>query len=291
MKKIVVFISLLLAINIATFSQIENIIATSDSSIVINNVYAGLLNSTSFNSDLDVEHSHNIRVGAKATWQLSPWLKATTLIAYGRVNDKDININFFSLKVHSKSERLGLEFGRMPTLSTELTSMPLCASAQFGTWAEGRVVKPTVGAKATWRVNKKNLIGAEIAIRNEKPEYHFKIESGIFKAASSYATSNEKLQTDEKFQAVISAKTERVYSIAVFDKLADSKTLANFTSISIGNEIELCLDAGYEFNSNKFEKLEFGILKNFNSHFVKGLFYLCYKQEAKIIETTFLIHI
>jgi hypothetical protein len=290
MKKIVVIV-FLLTINMVAFSQIENIIITSDSSIVVNNVYAGLLNSTAFNSDLKVEHFFNFRIGAKATWQLSPWLKARALIAYGRVNEKDMKINFFSLKVHSKGERLGLEFGHMPTLSTEMMPMPLCAAGQFGTWAEGRITKPAVGAKTTWKINEKNLVGAEIAIRNEKPEYHLKLESGIFKAASSYVTANAKLQTNEKFQAVVSAKTERVYSIAVFDKLVDSKMLANFTSIPVGNEIELCLDAGYEFQTKKFEKLEFGILKNFESRFIKGLFYLCYKQEVKNIEATLLIHI
>ncbi|MFA6513994.1 MAG: hypothetical protein WCT50_01720 [Patescibacteria group bacterium] len=292
MKKIIILVVFLLTVNMVAFSQIKNIVATSDSSIVVNNVYAGLLNSTAFSSDLKAENFYNFRIGANATYQVVPWLKAKALVAYGRVEGKDININFFSFKVHSdKDERLGLELGHMPTLSTEMMPMPLCAAGQFGTWAEGRITKPAVGAKTTWKINKKNLIGAEIAIRNEKPEYHLKIESGIFKAASSYVTANEKLQTNEKFQAIVSAKTERVYSIAVFDRLADSKMLANFTSVSIGNDFELCLDAGYEFNSKKFEKLEFGILKNFESHFVKGLFYLCYKQEIKSIEATLLIHI
>jgi hypothetical protein len=286
MKKITVLVFyFVLAFSLNTFSQIKNIIATSDSSIVVNNVYAGLLNSTSFNSDLDVEHAHNLRIGANATWQLVPWLKVKTLVAYGRVNDKDMNINFFSLKLHSKGERLGLEIGRMPTLSTELIPMPLSATGHFSTWAESRATGPAIGAKSIIRFNEKNTLGAGISLRNDEPEYHLKLESGIFKAASSYATANE------KFQVLASAKMGEVYSIVIFDKLADSRMLANFTSVSIGNEIELCLDAGYEFNSKKFEKLEFGILKNFDSHFLKGLFYLCYKQEAKVIETTFLLHI
>lgn len=285
MKKIVVIVVLLVAMNMAAVSQIKNIIATSDSSIVVNNVYVGLLNSTAFNSDLDVEHSHNLRVGANAAWQLSLWLKAKTLIAYGRVNDKDININFFSLKVHSRGERLGLEFGRMPTLSTELIPMPLSAAGQFSTWAECRAVGPAVGAKSTIRFNDNDLFGVGISLRNDEPEYHLKLESGIFKVASSYAVANE------KFQAIASTKMGEVYSIAIFDKLGDFKMLANFTSVSVSNGIELCLDAGYEFNSHKFEKLEFGILKNFEAHFIKGLFYLCYKQEVKNIEATLLIHI
>lgn len=285
MKQILSVFVFLVAINMAAFSQIKNIVATSDSSIVVNNVYVGLLNSTAFNSDLEPEYSHNLRVGANATWQLSSWLKAKTLILYGRVNERDMNINFLSLKVHSQGERLGLEFGRMPTLSTELIPMPLSAAGHFSTWAECRAVGPAVGAKSTIRFSDKNSIGVGISLRNDEPEYHVKLESGIFKAASSYAVKNE------KFQVIASAKMGEVYSVAIFDKLADSKMLANFTSVSIGNEIELCLDAGYEFQTQKFEKLEFGVLKNFNSRLVKGLFYLCYKQEVKSLEATFLIHI
>jgi hypothetical protein len=284
MKAILLVFVFLAAINMAALSQIKNLVATSDSSIVVNNVYVGLLNSSVFDSDLNVEHGYNLRIGGNLTWQLSPWIKAKALIVYGRAGGEDLNINFFCLKLHSKNENLGLEFGRMPTLSTEMMPIPLSPGGQFSTWTESQIIGPAVGAKATFRI-KESLLGAGISLRDKKLEYHFKLESGVTAAAACYRPDNK------MFQSSFSFKPEYLYTISVLKNVGASNLLANYTSVPIGHQLEVCLDAGYCFEEKKFQKLEFGVIKNFKAAWLKGLLYLCYTHEDKKLNAFLLFNI
>jgi hypothetical protein len=97
----------------------------------------------------------------------------------------------------------------------------------------------------------------------------------------------------QKFQSAILLKTDRVYSLSVFDNCQGSNLIANFTSIPLGKKLglELCLDAGYRIDTAEMEKFELGLLKTFKSKWLKGLLYLCYKYETKSVDTCILLNI
>lgn len=284
MKKIIVIFLFLAAINLAAFAQIKNLVANDDSSLIVNNVYVGLLNASAFDSDLNVEHSYDFRIGGNLTWQLSSWMKAKALVVYDRANGEDKNINFFSLKLHSRNEKMGLEFGRMPTLSTEMMPIPLSPGGHFSTWAESQIIGPAIGAKTTFKI-KESLLGLGIARRGDKPEYHLKLESGVISSAASYSAATQ------MFESVFSFKPDYVYSVSVFQNVGSSNLLANYTSVPIGHNLEVCLDAGYCFEEQRFRKLEFGVIKTFQANWLKGLLYICYTQEDKRLNAFLLFHI
>jgi hypothetical protein len=284
MKQILLVFVFLAAINMAAFAQINNIVATSDSAVVLSNIYVGLLNSVAVDSDLKAQPSSSFRLGSDMFWQMSPWAKVKSRIIYCRIDNKDMLISFFSLKLHSKGEKIGLEFGHMPTLATEMMPHPLSPGGQFMSWTEWQMTGPAVGAKATFKTGV-GLFGLGVAQRNDKPEYHFKWEKGAL-SASACSDMNGKY-----FQSALSFKPSYIYTVTVFRHDVRGDLLANYTNVPIGHQLAVCVDAGYYLNQSQPEKLEFGIIKDFSTKLLKGIFYFYYTQENHCLNAALLLSI
>lgn len=283
MKKIVIVL-LLVAINSAVFAQINNVVAASDSSVILSNIYVGLLNSVAVGSDLKAQPSSSLRVGSDMFWQMSPWAKVKSRIIYCRIDGDDMLISFFSLKLHSAGEKTGLEFGYMPTLSTEMMPHPLTPGGQFMSWTEWQMTGPAVGAKSTFKTSVGSF-GLGIAKRNDKPEYHLKWQKGAL-AASACSGMNGKY-----FQSALFFEPDYIYTVTVFRHDYRGDLLANYTSIPIGHQLAVCVDAGYYFGQPKPEKLELGVIKNFSTSLLKGIFYFYYTQENHCLNASLLLNI
>lgn len=284
MKKVLVIVVFLVAISSTVFAQINNVVSTSDSSVVLSNIYVGLLNSVSVGSDFKAQSSFSLRLGSDMFWQMSPWAKLKSRIIYCRIDNDDLLISFFSLKLHSKGEKLGLEFGHMPTLATEMMPHPLSPGGQFMSWTEWQMTGPAVGAKATFKTGAGSF-GLGVAQRNDKPEYHLKWEKGAL-AASACSGMDGKY-----FQSALSFKPEYIYTVTVFRHDARGDLLANYTNVPIGHQLAVCVDAGYYFGQDKPEKLELGIIKDFSTKLLKGIFYFYYTQENHCLNAALLLSI
>lgn len=290
MKKILAIVVLLAAISSTVFAQINNVVATSDSAVVLSNIYLGLLNSVAVNSDLKAQPSSSLRVGSDMFWQMSSWAKVKSRIIYCRIDGDDMLISFFSLKLHSKGEKIGLEFGHMPTLSTEMMPHPLSPGGQFMSWTEWQMTGPAVGAKSTFKTSL-GLFGLGIVNRynndekRNEPEYHFKWEKG------TWATSACLGMDGKYFQSALSFKPDYIYTVSVFRHDFRGDLLANYTNIPIGHQLAVCIDAGYYFGQSQPEKLELGIIKDFKTTLIKGIFYFYYTQENHCLNAALLLNI
>lgn len=268
-------------------AQISNIKVSEDSSLVINNVYVGLLNTTSFSAqNLLAVNYYNFRVGAQATWQALSWLKVKSLAVYDSNAGTDMAMNLFSLKLHNKAESLGFEFGKIATPATESRPVPATADGQFETWAQSRLPGSALGAKGSIKI--KNLTyGVGVNVRNDKPEYHVRISSKLLSLSSSYSVWNEEIQTS----ALLNAGS--VYSLGVFDHSKNGNLFANLTNFPISqkNGIILYSDFGYQIDQGQIVRWELGLLKSFQVDFIKGLFCLGYVYEQKCFNAYLFVHI
>ena len=118
MKKVVIVIIIaVMGFSAQSFSQIENIICTDDSTLVIDNIYAGILSSVNFSAeDLTSTSSYDFRVGAMATWHITKWADVKTYGMYDRNNGGDGMVNSFSINLHKN--RWDVEFGKMSTTAS-----------------------------------------------------------------------------------------------------------------------------------------------------------------------------
>lgn len=294
MKKsfLVMFILSFLVI-FKTYSQIENIKIKNDSSVVINNAYIGLLNTSAFQAnkgEMTSENFYSFRVGAMVTWQTFSFMKVKTFAVYNNADGNGSAINSASVKFHTNKERLGLELGKMSTLATESRPLPPTAGGHFETWTESMIPGSAFGLKATYKFSgfmDGCMIGAGVGQRENRPEYHLRFSSRVFDVSTYYTVSSGR-------KGVASVlKLERLYSVFVYENIGESNLVANFSNFNISKKIKLdCyLDFGYEFKSEDVRRLEFGIIKNFSSDLFKGLVALGYQYENRSLNAYLFFHI
>jgi hypothetical protein len=134
MKKLVIIvIAVVMGFNTQSFSQIQNIRSSDDSTLVIDTVYAGVLSSVNLNTnELTSTSSYSFRIGAMATWHATKWADVKTYGMYNRSNGKDLIVNSFSINLHK--EQWNIEFGKMATPATEIRPLPPSSNRHFETW-------------------------------------------------------------------------------------------------------------------------------------------------------------
>lgn len=257
-----------------------------DSSLTVS-VYAGILNTTALSiNGANITNSHDIRFGGRFYWEALSWMKIKSFVAYGRSNGKDLVFNSFAIDVHSRNEKFGIEFGHGPTPSAESRPIPVSGDGQFETWTESRLPGVALGAKV-YLVTGAGRISTGVGIRNKKPEYHIRYSTKFFDYGMSYGTAAQ------KFQTFVVARLSRVYSLTVFENERGTNLIANFTNVTLSKKaaIKAYFDCGYRINTNKLERLEFGVMKNFQVSYLKGLTALGYQHETKSINAYLFIYL
>lgn len=298
MKKILLVLTACLSLSLVK-AQIENIKIIGDSTVIINKAYAGLLAKSIFSQDsLSFAKSTNIRIGFEATYNLLRELSITSRGIYQSESQEPISSNNQFWATY-KLQAFSLETGFLPSLATETKPVPISPDGQFETWTEKTIPGVALGAKIKYNF-KTNYLGAGIADRNKKPEYHLRFFSPHFRASVYYG------QYRETFGSTLAIKTKNLYNIMALNINAGtanqemSKTLGNFFCLVLDSEIKLeCYsDLGYDLKNGRFAKIDFGLLKKFSSNFLKGLFQLGYSREkllacpaTKVIEASLFIYI
>ena len=275
----------MICLTIAAKAQIESIKLTTDSTVTIDKLYAGILSGTLFSADsLYASNFANVRFGAMATYQPAKWFAVKTWAIYqAETKTTPWHMQQFWFKV-MPTKKLSLEIGNMATLPTEQRPHPVSGNGQFETFSEAQIVGMALNAKVKYAFTPDFKAGAGIAIRKDKPEYSGMLSYKTVKLSSWYSQYNKKVG------AALTLDFARVYDALVWKQ---DQIVSNIFCLKILKKANISVysDTGYDLVTKKLVRGEGGLLKNFESKYIKGLFGLGYQHETHIINGYLFVHL
>lgn len=281
MKKI--HLMLLCLYSTQAFSQIKNIPATKDSSVVIDNLYAGVLswNETRLDS-FSVTARITVRIGAMSTARLA---KDLSLNVFGVYETNGVTtptvLAQYSLK-YQPLKRWKILVGNMATPATEQRPLPPTSNGQFETWTMSQIPGLVPGIKTSYDFKNKITGAIGYALRKGFPEYHVAVGSKSLVTAIYYQSENDVIGF------VNTIKTKKIYSLLVYQHC---KRIANTFVYSFGRSISLYNDYGYNISTNNLERLETGLFKSFDARIVSGLVSISFNAKTNSINTYLFVHL
>gem|GEM_PF-1060355 len=280
----IVIMMAFICLSITAKAQIENIKLTTDSSVTIDRVYAGILSGTQFSTDsLYASTFANMRFGAMATYQPTKWFAVKTWAIYqAETKTTPWHMQQFWFKF-TPTKKLSLEIGNMATLPTEQRPHPVSGNGQFETFSESQIVGMALNAKLKYAFTTDITAGAGIALRKDKPEYSGMLNYKIVKLSGWYS------QYDKKVGAAVNIDVARVYDTFVWKQ---DQIVSNIFCLKILKKanVSLYADTGYDLAAKKLVRGEGGLLKNFESKYIKGLFGLGYQHETHTVNGYLFVH-
>jgi hypothetical protein len=271
-------ISLAVAMIVTTvsFGQIENINVSSDSSVVVDKLYAGMLSSTAYSVEsLQTTPAVSIRFGAMATYKVS---KHVSIRSFGMI-ESDLNQTWGieQFYIHcTPTKHWVFAAGQMATISTEQRPHPVSGKGQFETWTLARIPGGAPGIKAKY-VGKVS-IGAGVAARNGYGEYHGSLEKGSHNLSGYYRESDR----HTGFAYTYSGK--KLYTVVVYTRPLIASTIV----LGMKKDVSLFIDVGY---STQLLRGEGGVFKRFSSKWVKGLISTSYNAKTKCVMGYLFVHL
>jgi len=170
----------------------ENIPLTRDSALMLDKVYAGILNTTAFSiKEARVANCFSFRVGAKFHWSIGQLLSINSFATLDYTDGNATPINSISIRLHNRSNIFGVEMGYMATPASESRPLPPSGPGQFETYTEGSAPGLAFGIKAGVMLSKLSSISAGAFIRDKALEYHLRFASKHFDI-SGYANPTNK---------------------------------------------------------------------------------------------------
>ncbi|MFA7717646.1 MAG: hypothetical protein WC875_02940 [Candidatus Absconditabacterales bacterium] len=284
MKKMIITIAFV-AISTLSFAQIENIKLTSDSSITIDRIYAGMLSGSLFSTDsLYASTFTNVRFGAMGTYQPATWFAVKAWAMYqGETSTKPWHMQQFWFKF-TPTKKLSIETGNMATLPTEQRPHPVSGDGQFETFSEAQIVGMSINAKVKYAFTSDITAGVGIASRKDKPEYSGMVSYKKVTVSTWYAEYNQKLGS------ALTLKFNRVYSTLVWKQ---DQIVSDVLVIHLNKDksISLYSDTGYDLSKNDIVRGEWGVMKTFESRYINGLYGIGWNHETDDINCYFFIHL
>ena len=180
----------------------------------------------------------------------------------------------------------------MGSLATESRPLPPTAGGHFETWTEAQIPGGSIGAKATYKFSDK-VVGLGINERGGEAEYQARFSSEHLELNGYYSVFNKRVGASTVIKA------DRLYGVVAYenipasDLLPEKNLLAAFANFTLDkkNKIDVYFDAGYQFQNDKFERLEGGFIKNFSSKWVSGLIAMGYQHESETVNAYLFIHL
>ncbi len=264
----------------------DSIVAVTDSSLVIDRIYAGSLSGTMFNNDsLYATGFTGVRFGTMATYKPASWISFSSwaMLQFDG-GAQSWNLQQFWMTLNP-SKKLTFQIGSMATLVTEQRPHPVSGDGQFETWSEATIPGGTLNAKLKYDFTSDFQLAAGIAVRSNMPEYSARLIYKNIKLYGWYATADS--------TSGIAA------SIKLFDRVSSTlvykpdQTIADILVIKVSEKHNLSLysDMGYSFTEKDLVRGEWGILKGFDSKWIDGLFGLGYQYESKSIAGYLFVHL
>jgi hypothetical protein len=278
MKKFAIMIAFI-AINMLSYAQIENIPVSADSSVTVDKLYAGMLSGTMFSVDsLHTDKFVNMHVGIAATWKMNNYISIKAMETFHWDINSQFGLTHFFVKI-TPSKLFTLQFGQTSTLITEQRPHPATGAGQFETFSEAQIPGAAPNIKMNINPSSDISFGIGAAIREKKPEYHANIKFKKLVISGYYGIH------DEKAGAAASWYGKKVYDTFVWKQ---DQIVSNIFCLNIFPKINLTLyaDLGYDLKNEELVRCEGGILKNFESKYIKGLYGIGYQDEINTVHKT-----
>ncbi len=282
MKKIILTTIILLVIFVSQ-AQISNI--KIDSTITIDRIYVGSLSGTMFSTDsIHTTCFTNIRLGVMGTYKLASWISFS---GWGMLQ-ADNSGNFLSSQpvwmTLNPTKKLTFQVGSMPTLPTEQRPHAVSHEGQFETWTESQIPGIAPGAKLKYDFTPDLQLAGGVAVSGNMPEYSARLSYKGIKLYSWYST------LDSISGMAINIKFDRIESVLVYKH---DQVLANKLVVKCweNQNISFYSDMGYDFQKKDLVRGEWGLLKGFKGDWLKGLWGIGYRHEAKAIVPYIFIHL
>lgn len=270
-------------------AQIKDIVASKDSTIIINNTYAGLFSQSEFSQDsLNFSGLTTVRVGFRATYQpLQSW--SITSEGMEQINDRGGIMTAYKFWAKFQMKNISVESGFLPSLTAESRPAPTTANGQFETWTENTIPGAALGAKMRYCFSGSN-ISIGVFQRNESAEYQAQFANQYLCLTAYYS------EFARAFGSVMTLKTDRLSNKISFNPKKDiysGKVIADCFCADLIRKhgIDFFFDVGYGLKEKKMIKAETGIFKKFSENLLKGLFGIGYCYEQKTINGYLFIHI
>jgi hypothetical protein len=264
-------------------AQIKNVTNNNDSTIILDAVYAGILNSNSFTVDsIHASSSATFRVGVVATWKLSNNVLVNTSSVVETSPSNVVVISQFHLRINPIS-RLKIYIGNLPTLSTEQRPVPASSSGQFETTTEARIPGTAPGIKVKYSATNTITLGLGLAARNNEPEYHANIALGSITLSGYYNKSTR------EYASAFTYSDTHIYTTTVWK---EREVLANvFCYTFYDKKLSVYSDTGYDLSRKQLLRGEWGLLRNFSVPHSAGLIGLGYAYEKRTVVAYLFIHL
>lgn len=260
-------------------SQIKNIAVTADSSIMIDEVYAGMLawNETRIDS-FSNRPNMTVRFGSALTWRMNPKLSFNAFAVYELGAGKPFLLTQARFD-YQPSKKWKISIGNMATPTTELRPFPV-SNGQFETWTLARIPGLTPGIKARFTPSATISVATGVALRDNSPEYHFSMTVSPVTAAFYYESEKK------SFGTAVMVKTKKLYSIAVYN----NSTMGNTTMYSF-QDYGVYNDSGYDLDKKQVVRFETGFLRYFKSKWVAGLVGFGFDAKACTLNSYIFVHL
>lgn len=251
-----------------SFSQIKNIPATADSSIVIDNLYAGILswNETRVDS-FSVTAFATVRVGAMVTMKLSKKFSCNLFGVYetdGR--NEPLILGQYRLQ-YQPSKRWKVLIGNMATPTTEQRPLPPTAGGHFETSTMSKIPGLTPGIKTSYMSSDSITTTIGYALRKGAPEYHIAV-------GKKHCTTAMYYQPQSNTVGVVNTiETKRIYSLSVYQS---NKIISNTFVYSLNKHFSVYNDCAYNIHDHTLESSLTGLIRKFDSRLVSGLLSFSY---------------
>lgn len=254
--------------------QITNISLSSDSSFVLDRVYAGVLGANDFSIDSVYRTGFvGFRVGASAKLRVTKAVSLVSFIAEDVTNaGNSIGGTGFFVKL-APSPNFYIAVGQGPQVSTFLhRAHPASAGGQFETFTHRSIPGAAPGLRLVKTVGKTNLLGS-IAVVDGVPQY----QVGV--SFASVAVSAWR-RADSLWGTAVTYQSKRTKTIVV---VRDDLVASTFT-LNLPNKYILYTDAGITTGDRRVVRAEAGFLRTFEADkYVKGLFGLGYANELRSV--------
>lgn len=278
--KQIISLAVCILLTASCFGQIENIKISSDSTIIVDKLYAGMLSSTAFNTQrLTTSQFVNFRLGAMVSWKPS---EKISIHSFGML-EADPNgishIQQFYIKVRPFKKWV-VVIGQMATPSTEHRAHPVSAGGQFETWTQSRIPGGAPGIKVKYEGS--FTIGAGVAARNGAPEYHGSFSKGNHMISGYYRVAGTQTGFAYRFDS------KKLYSIWVF---IPGSLVGTTTVLPLRHTYSLFADLGTSTKPVTLIRGEVGAFKSFSSKWIKGLLSVSYDIKARNAKAYLFVHL
>jgi hypothetical protein len=286
MKKIlmvVVNLITMLVIKNTANAQLQNVAANSDSTIIVNSVYAGMLATTGYDTQEKKQSTNtSFRIGASLSWKINPKLYLRSW-AIMDVATYPSSTNVYTLQAfwlqYKPTEKWQLEVGQLGTLAAQQhRPLPASNSGQFETWTQSKFpgLAPTINIK--YLPGNGTMFAVGLSNRASQPEYQISMTKGQWQASGFYQDATKSFGAGFTY-----ISSNGMYKNTGLWK--QGNVLANITNIFLDRKKTVLFynDLGYSLHTSHVIRWEPGILKVFSMKYVKGLIGIGYQHEVKNI--------